>query len=91
MKVGVRLFAELREKAGVNYLELDVKEGCSVKEVIDRLSSLLPEVFKDVLCEEGRGLRHGYRVFINARQASLSDEVLPDSEVAVLPPVGGGL
>jgi len=90
MKVKVRLFAELRERAGVSCLELDVKNGCKVRDVINELTNLVPEAFKGLFEPDGR-LKPGYRVFVNARQASLSDEVHPGSEVAVLPPVGGGL
>ena len=90
MKVKVRLFAELREKAGRSWLELEVEEGCKVREVVERLSSLLPEAFKGVV-EPGGRLAQGYTVLVNARRAALDDEVPPNSVVAVLPPVGGGL
>ncbi|MCX8205193.1 MAG: MoaD/ThiS family protein [Candidatus Nezhaarchaeota archaeon] len=89
MKIKVRLFAELRERAGVEWLELEVKDRCRVREVIRQLSELLPETFKD-LVRQG-GLAQGYTIAIGTRHASLDEEVPANSVVAILPPVGGGL
>ncbi|MEM4700363.1 MAG: MoaD family protein [Candidatus Nezhaarchaeales archaeon] len=90
MKVRVRLFAELRERAGSEWLELEVSEGCRVRDVLEQLSRLLPEAFRDLI-GPGAELAQGYTVLIGNRRASLDEEVSTGWVMAVLPPVGGGL
>lgn len=90
LKVRVRLFAELRDRAGSEWLELEVNEGCRVRDVLKKLLELLPETFRD-LVEPGMELARGYAVFLGSKRASLDEEVPAGAVVAVLPPVGGGL
>jgi molybdopterin synthase sulfur carrier subunit len=75
----LRLFANLRELAGVSKVEV---EGSTVGEVIDAASARF-----------GPGFRAGISsaaVWRNGEQASISDPVGPLDEVALIPPVSGG-
>jgi MoaD family protein len=90
LKVKVRLFAQLRELVGAGRLEVEVKDGCKVRELLLRLSDLLPQAFRGVVGPRGE-LIDGYSVLVNAKQAELDVELASGSEVAILPPVGGGL
>ncbi|HET6950827.1 MAG TPA: MoaD/ThiS family protein [Acidimicrobiales bacterium] len=75
----IRLFAQVREAAGVGR---DVVDGATVGQVLaaaearygDRFSSLLPTC----------------KVWLNGEPAAAGDPVADDDEVAVLPPVSGG-
>jgi molybdopterin converting factor subunit 1 len=76
VKVRVRLFAALRERAGTSNVELDLPEGSSVANVWTELG----------LGEEPAGLVYALNRSYVDRTAALS----PGDEVAVIPPVSGG-
>ncbi|MBK5265950.1 MAG: MoaD/ThiS family protein, partial [Acidimicrobiia bacterium] len=72
----LRLFANLRELAGVSKLEVD---GATVGEVIDAATARF-----------GPGFLAGLEaaaVWRNGEQASTTDPVGPSDEVALIPPV----
>ena len=75
----LRLFANLRELAGVSTAEV---EGSTVGEVIDAAAARFGAGFK-----AGLGSAAVWR---NGEQASISDPVGPSDEVALIPPVSGG-
>jgi sulfur-carrier protein len=75
----VRLFARLRELAGVSEVEL---EGSTVGEVLDTAVARFGRDFE-------RGLDHS-RVWVNGDPAEVASTVGSGDEVAVLPPVSGG-
>ncbi len=89
LKVRVRLFAQLRELAGTSVVEVEVEEGCSLKELLARLLELMPDVFKMAVRPDG-GLVEGYSVLVDAERVGLDEVLSHGCEVAVLPPVGGG-
>ena len=77
--VTLRLFANLRELAGVSKVDV---EGTTVGEVIDAARARF-----------GPGFQAGLEsaaVWKNGDQASLSDSVSPSDEIALIPPVSGG-
>ena len=76
MKVRVRLFAGLRERAGAGELELELPDGAVVGDVWPALS----------LDGEPPGLLFARNREYSERQAPLMD----GDEVAVIPPVSGG-
>ena len=76
MKVNVRLFAALRERAGAPSVELDLEDRATVGDVWPRLD------FGD----EPSGLLYAVNRTYAGRDAQLSD----GDEVAVIPPVSGG-
>ncbi|MBA3374914.1 MAG: molybdenum cofactor biosynthesis protein MoaE [Actinobacteria bacterium] len=76
MKVRVRLFAALRERAGSRSVELELPDGAVVGDIWDELG------FGD----EPDGLLYAVNRGYTEKSAKLS----PDDEVAVIPPVSGG-
>ena len=76
MWVSVRLFAALREQAGVRERELDLPAGATVADVWARLE----------LGEEPAGLLYALNREYVQRAAALAD----GDEVALIPPVSGG-
>ncbi len=76
MRVVVKLFAGLRERAGVSQLELELPAGSRVEEVWALLG----------LGEEPAGLAYAVNKMYAQRRRSLAD----GDEIAVIPPVSGG-
>jgi MoaE-MoaD fusion protein len=76
VKVGVRLFAGLRERAGKGGLELELPDGAAVADVWPALE----------LGEEPAGLLYAVN-----REYAQADRALADGDVvALIPPVSGG-
>lgn len=75
----LRLFANLRELAGISRLELP---GATVGDVIDEAKSRFGYDFE-------RGLSAS-RIWVNGEEADMSTPVAESDEVVVLPPVSGG-
>ena len=76
MKVTVRLFAGLRERAGAGRLELELPDVAAVADVWPELD----------LGEEPPGLLYA----VNRAYAELDQPLAADDEVALIPPVSGG-
>lgn len=76
VKVSVRLFAQLRERAGARELELELPEGALVSDalvVLDDLAAGLPVVLA-----------------VNREYAPQDTELHAGDEIALIPPVSGG-
>ena len=76
MQVQVRLFAGLRERAGVGALEIELEDGAAVGDVWAVLG----------LGDEPRGLLYAR----NRSYVERTEALEPGDEVAVIPPVSGG-
>jgi molybdopterin converting factor subunit 1 len=76
MKVTVRLFAILRERAGSDRLELDLPEGASVADALAEVDDL------------AGGLR--LVMAVNREYAAADTRLEPGDELALIPPVSGG-
>ena len=76
MRITVRLFAALRERAGWSERELDVPDGAAVADVWPELG----------LGDEPPGLAYAR----NREYAARADALADGDEVAVIPPVSGG-
>jgi molybdopterin synthase catalytic subunit/molybdopterin converting factor small subunit len=76
MRISVRLFAGLREQAGIRETSLDVAEGATVAEVWPLLG----------LGDEPSGLLYAVNHEYAGRDVRLSD----GDELALIPPVSGG-
>jgi MoaE-MoaD fusion protein len=76
VRITVRLFAALRERAGWSERELDVPDGAAVADVWPRLG----------LGDEPPGLAYAR----NREYAGRREQLAPGDEVAVIPPVSGG-
>lgn len=76
MRVSVRLFAMLRERAGAREVTLDLPDGASVGDALARLADIaagLPVVLA-----------------VNRRYADDAQELHEGDELALIPPVSGG-
>jgi molybdopterin synthase catalytic subunit len=76
MQVTVRLFAQLRERAGTSELSLELPDGAKVKDAIDQLGAIagdLPVVMA-----------------VNREYAQGDAALAPGDELALIPPVSGG-
>ena len=76
VQVTVRLFAQLRERAGAREVSLDLPDGARVRDALDALSEIaagLPVVLA-----------------VNREYAEGDDELHAGDELALIPPVSGG-
>jgi MoaE-MoaD fusion protein len=76
MIVRVRLFAGLRERAGASEIDLDLPDGASVQDALERVGTLtegIPVVMA-----------------VNQEYADRSLVLAADDELALIPPVSGG-
>jgi molybdopterin synthase sulfur carrier subunit len=76
----LRLFAALREIAGATELEVP---GETVGEVVQAATVMFGERFAKVAAVSS--------FVVNGERAEASDRLAPADEVAILPPVSGGL
>lgn len=82
MTVRVRLFAVLRERAGSDSIEIELGEGATVSDALERLSAqpALAELLE----------RLPVAMAVNRDYASLETELRADDELALIPPISGG-
>jgi molybdopterin synthase catalytic subunit len=76
MQVRVRLFAGLRERAGADHVEIEVAEGASVGDVLERLRELTGDT-RVVMA-------------VNSEYAESDAPLHAGDELALIPPVSGG-
>lgn len=81
MKVNVLLFAQARQIAGSDKLEVEIEKGSSVGDLRLAISGAYPAL-SDLLGRSSIALDQQYSVD--------SDLVPENSEVAMIPPVSGG-
>lgn len=79
--VSVRLFAVVRDLAGVPSVEVPVDDETTVERLRETLAITLPAA--------GVALRKS-AIAVNERYARPDDLVRPGDDVAVIPPVSGG-
>src|SRR5919198_234856 len=80
MRVSVRLFAGLRERAGTDRLELELPDEARVADVLAAMASTPVGALRDRECV----------VAVNREYASAAAPVRAGDEVALVPPVSGG-
>ena len=81
MQITVRLFAILKDRAGVAALELSVSDGATIADAEASLIALHPNL-RDPLARSAFAVNREYAL----RTASLK----PGDELAIIPPVSGG-
>ena len=81
LKISVRMFASLRERTGTSHTESVLQPGATVAELIAELQGRFP------------ALRDCGRVAyaVNSEYASMEHKLSDGDEVALIPPVSGGL
>ncbi|MBI3814036.1 MAG: molybdopterin converting factor subunit 1 [Nitrospinae bacterium] len=82
--VTIKLFAVYREKAKTDRIELDIKTDTAIKDLLEILKERTPSI-KDLLTG-GRGM-----IAVNQEIARLDTVVKDGDEVALIPPVSGGV
>ncbi len=80
MKVSVRLFAGLRERAGGQHVELDLPDGAVVEDLLAAMGQTPVGELHPGECV----------VAINREYAGAREPVRPGDEIALVPPVSGG-
>jgi MoaE-MoaD fusion protein len=76
MQVTVRLFAQLRERAGTSELTIELQDGARVKDAIDELGDLAAEL--------------PVVMAVNREYADGEAPLAQGDELALIPPVSGG-
>jgi len=82
MVVRIRLFAQLREHAGAQYIDAALPDGATVAEALAELAARPP--LGELLT------RLPVRMAVNRELAEPGTALRPDDELALLPPVSGG-
>jgi molybdopterin synthase catalytic subunit len=82
MVVRIRLFAQLRERAGAEYIDAALPDGATVAQALAELGSRPP--LDELLA------RLPVRMAVNREVAADATELRPGDELALLPPVSGG-
>ena len=81
MRVTVRLFARLRDLAGMGELIREVPDGATAREIWDDLVLEWPGL---------RDYERTISVAVNAEYARMAATVRDGDEIAFMPPVSGG-
>jgi molybdopterin synthase sulfur carrier subunit len=90
----VNFYATLRQIVGGKTVEVDVPDGITVKELLDKLATRYPALRPELL--DGDGNLHGHvHVFVNGRDVpflvdKINTRISPRDAVNIFPPVGGG-
>ncbi|ASJ01509.1 ubiquitin-like small modifier protein 1 [Thermococcus gorgonarius] len=88
MKVTVRYFARYRSLVGKGEEEVELPEGATVRDLIEKLKELHPVLKNEVFAEDDD--LADVNVSRNGRYVRF-DEILKDGDiVALFPPVSGG-
>ena len=82
MRVRVLFFGVLKELAGKSADEIDVRDGSSVRDVIQHYESRIPQL---------KASLPSLAVAVNQHYASPDTALQADDEIALLPPVSGGV
>jgi molybdopterin synthase catalytic subunit len=80
MRISVRLFAGLRERAGAGSVEIELPEGARARDVLAAMGGTPVGTLEPGQCI----------VAVNREYAGLETAVRADDEVALIPPVSGG-
>jgi molybdopterin synthase catalytic subunit len=80
MRISVRLFAGLRERAGSDHVEVDLPDGARVADLLEAMAGTPVGLLRPGQCV----------VALNREYASADERICPEHEVALIPPVSGG-
>ncbi len=81
MEVRVLLFASVRQSAGGDEIRIDVPDGTTAGDLLDRLREKIPAL---------EGLADRIKLAVNEEFVDRSYEIQPGDAVAVIPPMSGG-
>jgi molybdopterin synthase sulfur carrier subunit len=93
MLMQVKLYASLRQAAGVKMMDVDVQPGSTIHEVLLEVTRRYPVLEKNVWKAQGE-LTEFVHVFINGENirhlAGLETVLKPEDHVDIFPPLVGG-
>jgi len=94
-KIKVKFFAHLRQAAGTNELDMEIKEGETIKDLIDRLSNKFGPDFQDRIRDRTTGMLAPFLIMVGREEIStvrgdLNHKLNDGDVVSLLEPVGGG-
>jgi len=81
MKIRVLLFAVLAQKAGVREIALDLPEGATVGDALQRITEAHPAITDH---------RKGLSIAVNMSYVGQGQALGDGDELALIPPVSGG-
>jgi molybdopterin converting factor subunit 1 len=81
MRIRVRFFARARDLAGTDAASVELPEGATVADLRGRLANVFPSL---------GSLLQRSALAVHEEFAADSTVLLPDTDVALLPPVSGG-
>lgn len=81
MAISLTYFGPAREAVGLEREELDIAERLTVGELLEWLRSERPRL---------RPIIDSCRVAVGTRYAASDEEIEPDADLALIPPVAGG-
>jgi len=84
MRVRVRFFSILRDYVGAKEMEVDLPHGIKGAEIKDALIREIPGMAK-------MAGKYQLVILVNGRVPSVRDSIKEGDEIAVMPPVSGGL
>ena len=89
----IRLFASIRQAAGVSELEYQVSPDARVRDAVDLLVARYPALSGKLIDESG-SLRDAVSIFVDGRnirlRQGLDTSLAGAEELAVFPPIAGG-
>ena len=89
----VKLYASLRQAAGIKMVEMEVRDGTTIREVLVEVTEAYPVLEKFIWKAPGELSEHAH-VFINSENihhlAGLDTGVSSDDQVDLFPPLVGG-
>ncbi len=81
MKIRVKFYAQLRDEAGAEYLEIDLPDRSTIAELLEKIYQMRP-----ALRSHAKSILVGAGVEFVDRDYKLK----PSEEIAIMPPVQGG-
>ena len=90
----VNFYATLRQVVGAKSVDFSLKEGATVRQLVEEMIRCYPALKQELLDEQGELYQHVH-VFVNSRDASflengMDSKLSPSDTIGVFPAVGGG-
>ncbi len=80
MRIRIKFFSYFKDIVGAEEIEIDVRDRCTVEELLNVIAERWPEMF-----EEDQVI-----ILKNGMPAKFTDTIDENDEIAILPPVSGG-
>ena len=89
----VKLYASLRQAAGIKMIDVNVKTGTTIRDILVEITDRFPILNKHIW-KENHELSEYAHVFVNSENirhlAGLETELKAEDRVDIFPPVVGG-